>query len=73
MSEFMTTEQVADMLGVSGKTVRRYWVENPDPTTPTPLRISRKPGGRYSWRRSEVERWLALQETVDGEERASGL
>jgi excisionase family DNA binding protein len=61
LTEFVTAEEVAELLGVHVHTVRRWAAEN---WLPAPLRLG--PAGRWlRWRRSAIERFLQQQEERD--------
>ena len=59
----ITTEQVAELLGTSVKTVRRYAADtNPARTFPQPVVLPSPTGMRplVRWRESEVRRFAGL-------------
>lgn len=59
MPEYMSTSQVAEEYGFNAGTLR-YWRS----TDQGPASFTLGPRGRVVYRRSEVERWLAAQESA---------
>lgn len=57
-SQLLDTSHVADLLGVTPRTVRRYIAE--EPTFPRPIRITAR---TLRWRAQDIDIWLSTQTT----------